>query len=36
MILLYGADTANIIKKEIESMRKSLNGYTPDIWKGWA
>ena len=31
MILLYGADTANIIKKEIESMRKSLNGYTPTL-----
>ena len=27
MILLYGADTANVIKEEIESMKKSLNGY---------
>lgn len=29
MILLYGADTANVIKEEIESTLKSLNGYTP-------
>ena len=31
MILLYGADTANVIKEEIESMLKSLNGYTPTL-----
>ena len=31
MILLYGADTANVIKEEIESMKKSLNGYTPTL-----
>ena len=31
MILLYGADTANVIKEEIESMKKSLSGYTPSL-----
>lgn len=31
MILLYGADTANVIKEEIESMKKSLSGYTPTL-----